>query len=151
MDTKKNAEIVKKVLIADDDKTAQIALKYMFENMGYIAVIAKNGLEAVTLFDETFAIIIMDHNMPEISGIEATQKIRQKEKQIGATKSVYILGLTGYSDEKSTHLSLIAGMNLVAEKPLDYREIKKITLMIDGRQHKPMILNELKAPDPAFV
>lgn len=72
-----------RILLAEDTEMLQIAINGLLtERMGHTVVWAQNGQEAVDEMlkseKEPFDVIIMDNNMPEMSGIEAAQKIRAK-------------------------------------------------------------------------
>jgi len=62
-------------------------------NRGHTVTIANNGLEALALLEEeSFDLVLMDVQMPEMDGFEATQAIRQKEKETG--QHIPILAIT---------------------------------------------------------
>jgi CheY-like chemotaxis protein/two-component sensor histidine kinase len=68
-----------KVLVAEDTPTNQLLIRLLLEKLGIDVTIAENGKEAVEIAsDESFDLIFMDMHMPEMSGYEATEVLRQK-------------------------------------------------------------------------
>ncbi len=110
-----------KLLVAEDNKANQMFMEILLKKMNIDYDIANNGEEVVQLFEnDNYDIILMDINMPLISGIEATQIIREKNKTIP------IIALTAavLDDEERKYLN--AGMNDVLEKPLNIENLKII-------------------------
>lgn len=71
----------KQVLIVDDESISQMLLEYLFKSLGYGVTLAKNGEEALMLFErEFFPYIVMDFNMPKMNGLSAVKAIREIEK-----------------------------------------------------------------------
>ena len=72
-----------KILVAEDNKTNQMLIELLLEDMNLEVVMANDGVEALELFDkEEFSLILMDINMPNKNGIEAMQEIRYKKSTI---------------------------------------------------------------------
>ncbi|MBT8440216.1 MAG: transporter substrate-binding domain-containing protein [Gammaproteobacteria bacterium] len=115
IDTEVNPEINRKlsILVVDDDPINRLAATTLLEKSGHKISEAENGLTALEQIDtQTFDVILMDIHMPVMGGIEATQIIRKKYKNLP------IIGLTAsvMNDEKAIYLE--AGMNAVVEKPI---------------------------------
>lgn len=104
-----------KVLLVEDYPTNQLIASNHLSNAGYDVVIAKNGLEAVKFSEEmAFDLILMDVQMPEMDGYEATKKIRSgNTNNAGAS----IVGLTGNAYKHDSDACIKAGMNDVITKP----------------------------------
>jgi len=70
------------ILVAEDNKSNQLLITLLLEDMNIDVTFANNGEEAVTLYEksisskEKFSLILMDSNMPVMGGIEATQSIK---------------------------------------------------------------------------
>ncbi len=122
------------VLVAEDnDINALIAAKHL-ERMGASVVRAKDGAEAVAMFEaskagrtQAFSLILMDIRMPGIDGIEATKRIRAIEKE-GGHAPVRILALTANAFEEDRRACLAAGIDEFLTKPVDYERLAAVVL-----------------------
>ncbi|MBU3914682.1 response regulator, partial [bacterium] len=104
------------ILLAEDNKMNQKVILHMLGKMGHTITVANNGREAVTAFEkETFDFILMDGQMPVMSGIEATAEIRRKEEK-GA--HIPIIALTANSMKGDRERFLAEGMNGYVTKPI---------------------------------
>jgi signal transduction histidine kinase len=104
-----------KVLLVEDYPTNQLIASNHLTNAGYDVELATNGLEAVKLCEKmSFDLILMDVQMPEMNGYEATRKIRNGKTP---NKDVSIVGLTGNAYKHDGDACLNAGMNDVITKP----------------------------------
>ena len=103
------------VLLAEDNKVNQQVVSLMLNRLGYDAVIVANGLEAVqTLERKSFDLILMDIQMPVMSGIEATEKII-RENPLGRPQ---IIALTANASKEDRSHCLAVGMDDYMVKPL---------------------------------
>ncbi|MDN3725200.1 response regulator [Aequorivita sp. SDUM287046] len=101
-----------RILIVDDNKINQLVTKKSVENYGAIACVAGSGLEALSMVaEETFDLILMDINMPEMDGFETTERIRKTLKEIP------IIALTAVEKEKVIHQERFGLMNDIVIKP----------------------------------
>jgi PAS domain S-box-containing protein len=102
-----------RVLIAEDNMVNQNVLKYMLETLGVQADIASNGLEVLEkLKNNVYHIIYMDVQMPEMDGLEATQRIRSM-----GYSDLQIIALTANSSPEDRERCLESGMNDFISKP----------------------------------
>lgn len=109
-----------KILIADDDTEVMELLKFTFESEGYTIVSASDGEEALALVkDEHPDIVILDINMPKLSGFEVCEKIRAD----GATCLIPVIMLTSYSKTKDRITGLKLGADDYLDKPFEPVEI----------------------------
>lgn len=100
-------------LVVDDDPTMSMMVQDMLEIMGLAADAAGDGRVAVEMAAaKPYAVILMDIEMPEMDGFEATKAIRA---QVSA--DVPILGMTGHLMEAIHRLGRIAGMDDLITKP----------------------------------
>jgi CheY-like chemotaxis protein len=105
-----------KILLAEDNKMNQKVATKMLEKMGHTVTIAENGLKAVDHFKSgVFDIILMDGNMPEMDGIEATIKIRELEAD--KEKKIPIVALTANAMKGDRERYIESGMNEFITKP----------------------------------
>jgi CheY-like chemotaxis protein len=107
-----------RILLAEDNAVNQRIAVRLLEKMGHEAVVAVNGLETVLQHAASaFDLILMDVQMPEMSGFEATQHIREREKSTG--EHIRIIALTAHAIEGDRERCLSAGMDDYMSKPLD--------------------------------
>lgn len=106
------------VLIVDDNPINQKVASLLLKKYGMTYEIANNGQEAVNAATsgKAYDLILMDLNMPVLSGIDATSAIRKWEKSNGASR-VPIVVLTGATHE-AINDSLIAGADCYLSKPI---------------------------------
>jgi signal transduction histidine kinase/AmiR/NasT family two-component response regulator len=104
------------VLIVDDNATNRFVAVKMLELFGCTSETAENGREAVDrVRAEPFDLVLMDIKMPVMDGVEATRAIRDLA---GPEARIPILALTANADPRDERLYLAAGMNGVAQKPI---------------------------------
>ena len=102
------------ILIVDDNKINQIVTKNILEKKEHTTAIAGNGLEAIQACkDNHYDLILMDVNMPEMGGLEATEKIREFDKHTP------IIALTAMEDKEMIIEAKASGMNDLIVKPYD--------------------------------
>jgi CheY-like chemotaxis protein len=116
---------VKKVLVAEDNLVNQKVALLMLKRQGYEGVIANTGREALTMLNqESFGLVLMDVQMPEMDGFEATAAIREMEKTTG--KHVPIVAMTAHSMTGDRERCLEAGMDDYISKPIKQAELRDV-------------------------
>lgn len=111
-----------RVLVAEDNAINQKVVLTMLQNNGYKATAVGNGLEVLnTLRSFHFDIILMDCQMPEMDGYEATRIIRS-DASIGQ-QNIPIIALTASAIKGDKEKCLAAGMNDYLSKPVAQREM----------------------------
>jgi CheY-like chemotaxis protein len=114
-----------KVLLAEDNLINQKLTVRLLEKQGWQISVANNGSEVLNLLDKNrFDFILMDVQMPEMDGIEATKEIRKREKETG--KHIPIIALTANAFEEDKKKCLEAGMDEYATKPIKINKIFSI-------------------------
>lgn len=114
-----------KILQVEDDTIGQRFMKQLCKYTGWKLKIASNGLEALDILEnENFDIILMDIQMPVMSGIEVTKIIREKEKLTG--KHITIIATTAYAMGRDRDICLKIGMDDYVTKPIEVTELKKV-------------------------
>jgi CheY-like chemotaxis protein/HPt (histidine-containing phosphotransfer) domain-containing protein len=106
-----------RILVVEDNLVNQKLVIRMLEKMGHLCTLAQNGRAALKRLDaETFDLVLMDVQMPEMDGLTATQKIREKETQ---TKShLPIIAMTAHAMKGDRERCLEAGMDTYISKPV---------------------------------
>ena len=115
----------KHILIVEDSQTSSMFLSILLENVGIRCDIVENGLEAIEKFvHNKYDLILMDENMPKLSGIDAAQEIIAIEKESGL-RHTPIVALTAHvlSEDKTRFLQ--AGMDDYLAKPIETETLKR--------------------------
>jgi CheY-like chemotaxis protein len=118
------------VLIVDDNDFNRMILKMMLDKLGLTSEEAMTGLQAVKAVAKyrknTFKLVIMDVEMPEMDGIEATRQICMKY-QLGEISVIpQIIALTAYPASQLRDKCLAAGMREFFSKPLPMEKLQKV-------------------------
>jgi PAS domain S-box-containing protein len=116
----------KKVLVVEDNKANQMFMKILLKKMGLDFDIANDGVEAVEKYKQNrYDAILMDENMPNMNGIEATKKIREYEKENNLPHTP-IIALTANAIKGDREKFLQAGMDEYLTKPINKKDLIKI-------------------------
>jgi CheY-like chemotaxis protein len=111
-------------LLAEDIEINREIVQVLFEPTGLKIDCAVNGLEALRMFEEApakYDIIIMDVQMPEMDGFEATKRIRALDNE--KAKNIPIIAMTANVFKEDIERCLNSGMNDHVGKPLDFGEV----------------------------
>jgi signal transduction histidine kinase/CheY-like chemotaxis protein len=107
-----------KILLAEDNLTSQRLLRLILEGSGFEVTAVFNGKEAVGALErENFDLVLMDCQMPEMDGYEASRQIRRRGNPVP------IIALTANSGQEDLRRCLAAGMNDFLSKPFRQREL----------------------------
>jgi CheY-like chemotaxis protein len=110
------------ILLAEDNVINQKVAARLLEKQGHTVTVANNGSEAVTaMFRESFDIVLMDVQMPEMSGLEATRLFREYEKT--SSRRQLIVAVTAYALPGDREKCLEAGMDDYISKPFNVHEL----------------------------
>ena len=114
-----------RVLLVEDNPVNRLLATRLLEKRGHGVVVAENGREALdALENESYDLVFMDVQMPEIDGIEATLAIREREKTSG--KHQPIIALTAHAMKGDHERCLDAGMDGYLSKPIRTQELDEI-------------------------
>lgn len=114
----------RKALLAEDTFINQTLQTILLNRMGYTVTLANNGLEAVDAFTQnTFDVVLMDIQMPEMGGIEATRLMREHEAARQA-RPTPIIAVTANALKGDRESYLAAGMNGYVSKPISLASLK---------------------------
>ncbi len=110
------------ILVVEDVVIAQKIAKMILQDLGCQVDIARNGHEAIKMTEvRCYDLIFMDIGLPDINGIEVTEKIREKHGG-----KIPIIALTANSNSYYQASCLKAGMNDFIEKPLAKESVKAV-------------------------
>ena len=105
------------ILLAEDGRVNQFFATQLLEQRGYKVTLAENGREAVELFEtKSFDAILMDIQMPEMNGLEATAAIRKLEEDRGG--HLPIIAMTASAMAGDLEKCLESGMDAYTAKPV---------------------------------
>ncbi|MFH0892983.1 MAG: tetratricopeptide repeat protein [Bacteroidota bacterium] len=114
------------VLLVEDNLINQKVAMFSLEKLGYHADIAENGLIAVEKFTEKiYDLILMDVQMPEMDGYEATKRIREIERNNSQLKPAKIIAMTAHAMKEDMEQCFQAGMDAYISKPFKLDDLEK--------------------------
>lgn len=120
------------VLLAEDEFVNRILAETIIRNQGWRVTVAENGLEALqALKHGHFDIVLMDIQMPEVDGLEATAVIRDEEK--GADSHIPIIAMTAHAMQGDRAKFLAIGLDGYVAKPVDVGQLRKEIARVLGR------------------
>jgi len=107
-----------RILVAEDTPFNQKFILRLLERWGHQATVVENGLEALeALANNNFDLILMDVQMPEMDGIDATIRIRKSEEQTG--RHTPIIAMTAHAMKGDRERCIEAGMDEYISKPIN--------------------------------
>ena len=113
------------ILVVEDNKINQSVISLLLEELGHTFDVVENGVEALYyLKSNTCELILMDCQMPEMDGFEATRQIRKLSDQ--AKAKIRIVALTANALKGDREKCLAAGMDDYLTKPIDKRVLSQI-------------------------
>jgi CheY-like chemotaxis protein len=109
------------ILLAEDNRVNQTLAIRMLEKRGHTVVLAETGRAVLDAVDkQTFDLVLMDIQMPDMDGLEATMAIRQREK--GSGKHLPIIAMTANAMMGDRERCLQSGMDGYITKPLSVKD-----------------------------
>jgi two-component system sensor histidine kinase/response regulator len=129
-----------RILLAEDNLVNQMVAVRLLEKMGHTVKVVSNGREATLLLEkEPFALVLMDVQMPEMDGFEATRVIRGKEAL--THQHLPILAMTAHAMKGDRERCLAAGMDGYIAKPISpahlFAEVDRFSRLAVPRPQKP--------------
>ena len=138
------------ILLAEDNMVNQKVAHRILEKMGHSVALAENGREAVTLATrQQFDVILMDVQMPEMDGFEATEKIRDWERSTKpARPRVPIVALTAHAMSGDRGQCLLAGMDDYLSKPIHLEALSELLHRVASATPRERSEQQLPIPNP---
>ena len=121
-----------KVLLAEDNALVEELIVMMLKERDCDVVVARNGEDAVRLFDASFDLVLLDYQMPKMKGDEAARRIREKEqepeykKQHAKNHHLFMACLTAHPSREVVQACINAGIDDILFKPVDPDILSKI-------------------------
>jgi CheY-like chemotaxis protein/HPt (histidine-containing phosphotransfer) domain-containing protein len=140
------------ILLVEDNPVNQRLAVRLLEKRGHAVVVANNGKEALAMLaKESFALVLMDVQMPEMDGFTATKIIRQQEESTGA--HIPIVALTAHAMRGDRERCLAAGMDAYLSKPLQAQQMFEVLEQLAPRSvSAPQVAGEgTKEEDPGAI
>jgi PAS domain S-box-containing protein len=135
------------VLVAEDNAVNQLLATRLLEKRGHRVVMTANGREALeALAIDKFDLVLMDVQMPEMDGIQATVALREREKEKGDGFRQPIIALTAHVMKGDQERCLAAGMDGYLTKPIRPQELDAILEIYLTRR-----ISETNTPEMARV
>ncbi|MFK5985352.1 MAG: response regulator [Pseudomonadota bacterium] len=120
-----NSEYKAHILLVDDGQVNRMLGEKILNKLSYQVSLAKDGLDAIEIIESqpssTFSLVLMDLEMPRLSGIQAAQIIRERKLTYAP-----IFALTSHQSEKTRILCREAKMNGYIQKPLKLEILEEI-------------------------
>jgi PAS domain S-box-containing protein len=125
----------RRVLVAEDNVVNRTLLELVLHRRNHLVTFALTGVEAVRAWcEEPFDLVLMDIQLPEMDGLEATKRIMQSAKE--ANRTALIVGLTAHASEEDRRRCLNAGMVAYLAKPVQPGELLRALddVLLDNHQ-----------------
>ena len=143
-----------RVLVAEDNAVNQKLALRLLEKHGYVASIAENGRRALAALEsEPFDLVLMDVQMPEMNGFEATAWIREQEQRTGG--HLPIIAITAHAIKGDEERCLAAGMDGYLSKPIRPKDLfetidrllLRTSLLADDQSLSENAADRLRSPE----
>lgn len=119
-----------RVLLVEDNEINQEVASEILEDWGAVVTVAENGRKALDLVSTEFDAVLMDIQMPEMDGIEAAQKIRERDE----LSKLSIIAMTAHAMRRDKERHLQVGMNDHISKPINPEELLQVLKGIIGEE-----------------
>ena len=117
-----------RILLAEDDEIIRKVMLQMLKKLGYRVDMAANGLEVLSALEHySYGIVLMDIQMPEMDGLEATRIIR-----LSRPDGLRIIAVTACAPEEIREKCLEAGMDDYVSKPIKMKELADLLSRAPG-------------------
>ncbi|VVB71669.1 Methyl sulfide methyltransferase-associated sensor [uncultured archaeon] len=112
-----------RILLAEDNSVNQKVALSMLRHMGYRADVASNGFEVLRALErQSYDVVLMDVQMPEMDGLEATRRIKE---QLPLGRQPCIIAMTAHALEGDREICLKSGMDEYISKPIRMEELQR--------------------------
>lgn len=133
----------RKILYIEDNPSNATLVKRILQPKGYTVIIAETGLKGIdAALEHKPDLILMDINLPDMSGREVTTRLRAFEQ----FRDLPIVALTAQTDDKQRAMTLISGVSGFMAKPIDVASFpRRIAFYLEGGKDLPKVANPEEA------
>ncbi len=118
-----------RILVVEDNRVNQHLILALLRKRGHITAVAGNGVEALTAVErDSFDLVLMDIQMPEMDGLEAVRRIRKAEEKTG--QHLPVVAMTARAMVGDRESILAAGMDDYLEKPVQLERLDAILSLV---------------------
>jgi len=115
-----------KILVAEDNTVNQKVVQLLLHNLGYRADLAANGIETLAALErQSYDVVLMDVQMPEMDGLEATRRLRAR---YGTGNGPRVIAMTANAMPGDREKCLAAGMDAYVSKPVELNDIRAVLI-----------------------
>ncbi len=126
------------ILVADDNRINQRVASRLLEKRGHEVTLAVNGQEVLALLEtQTFDLILMDVQMPVMSGVDTTIEIRRREKMTGHHLPIYAVTANAMKGDREHYVSI--GMDGYLSKPIRMNELDQLLRECAAQRDLPIV------------
>ena len=121
-----------RILLAEDNIVNQKVLRQMLQKLGYVADVAANGIEVLRMLElQPYDLVLMDMQMPEMDGFEATKEIRKRWPN-----GPMIIALTAYALEGDRERCLESGVDDYISKPVKMEGLRTVLMHCEDQKRE---------------
>ena len=127
-DTKLAETLPLKILVAEDNTINQKVVQQLLYHLGYRADVVASGVEVLDALErQNYDVVLMDVQMPEMDGLEATRRLRAR---YGPTAAPRVIAMTANAMPGDREKCLAAGMDAYVSKPVELDDIRTVLLAV---------------------
>ena len=124
------------ILVADDNLVNQKVASRLLEKRGHKVTLASNGRDVLTLLEkQSFDLILMDVQMPVMSGVDATTEIRRRELETGHHVPIYAVTANAMKGDRERYIG--SGMDGYLSKPIEVDKLDQLLRENAARKDLP--------------
>jgi PAS domain S-box-containing protein len=117
-----------KILVAEDNTVNQKVMQQLLAYLGYRADVVANGIEVLDALDrQNYDVVLMDVQMPEMDGLEATRRLRAR---FGTRALPHVIAMTANAMPGDREKCLAAGMDSYVSKPVELEDIRTVLMAV---------------------
>ena len=137
------------VLLAEDNTVNQKLAIAILERAGHRVTVAENGVKALSAIDkESFDLVLMDVQMPEMDGLTATRKLRQQEESTG--QHLPVIAMTAHAMQGDRENCLAAGMDEYLSKPIRAATLERVLMEVFQESQMPSAIPNSTETTPSL-